>query len=979
MKKILLFAAICLSISAYSQPGDIPADLSEKLQDKRKLHDYMETIYNYYGFRLNEKLDSTRKANIDKSVLRALKQWNRWAYFMDSRTAPDGTLADVNSLWMQNDPRSREKTSAPLGTSSSTGSWSLIGPSNVHYGHGRIIGVGRMDRIAFHPTDPDTYFVTSGEGGVWKTSDGGSSYTCLTDNLPLIGASGIVVDYSNPSILYILSGNGDNNGRGLVGNSGFSHSCLGVYKSVDGGNSWQLAGELAVPGTYLGYQIVQSPTDPKVLLAATDDGVYRTENGGAGAWVRVTPKGTFHDVKFKPGSGSIAYCCGIVNKKMVFYYSLDGGMSWQPASFDFSIDKANRCSIGVSPDAPSKVYLICGPGNLAGGKYTGCFVSINNGINFTRINNGPTIFLKEDGTGSDQSRYDNCIAVKPTDASRIITGGLVVFRSTNGGLGFGAVTTYLDGVAFERDDHIHPDVHAVAYNPLNNKLYACSDGGVFVSNDDGTSWSRRYNGLAAAQIYHLAKLDGSNTQFMAGNQDNGIHTRYSDNGDFTQSVQGDGFDMDFFDNTNNRFFAVINTKVYKFFSEGLTNKELMDFAPAFLPAMSKHLTDDDMVFIGDPTLNRFYTYDLDGIDDISTDAIPASWCIRQALSNTSRIYTAGTNSVFSADSGQLYRTDDRINWTRLDNNPGFPDLTKLNTRITSIAIQPNDHQKIWVSFGGFFNATKVFFSSNGGDSWTNISGTLPNLPANSLAADKNGNIYAGTDNGVYFRGNGWADWKPFYNGLPRVPVTDLIITSDDRIFASTFGRSIWASPVYSDCPETLDISGKQEGQKFYEASVTVNSTGTSNQGAGTAVFYRAGDKVDLKEGFEAGNNSEVRIYNGPCGSGVPSSLKMPANEDDFTGFRQAAMPTANEMEFPYAYISNWLIQNGKIDFKIVQVSEGETKLILVSGDGKKIKELWKGNSIGKSRFSFDIPEINNRKCSVLLFYNNTLVHWQDLN
>lgn len=979
MKKILFFMVFIYSTCVFAQPATIPQALKMELSDKNSLQGIMETVYNYYGFKLGEALDSTIQSKIDRKVKRSLKQWNRWAYFMSSRTGPNGELVDINSMWQKNSTRDQEPIKNLQQSIASTGNWELVGPTNVHYGHQRQIGVGRMDRIVFHPTDADIYYVASGEGGLWRTTNGGSTYSCLTDHLPLMGVSGIVVDYNSPTTIYILTGNGDNAGCCNVGNSGYAHSSQGVFKSTDNGKNWKLTGQLTTPGKYVGYQLVQNPSNPSMLLAATSKGVFRTTDGGAN-WTRTSTNDVYHDVKFKPNDGSIAYCVGIVDDKMTFFYSTNNGASWMAANFDKSIDNANRCSIGVSPANDDKVCLICGPGSLPGGKYTGCFVSTDEGKNFKRKNNSPDIYYNSEDKSGDQSSYDNCIAVKPSDADIIITGGLVVFKSGNGGNSIGQITRYEDGIASERDDYIHPDVHAVAYNPLDNKLYACTDGGVYMSTNDGASWSRRFNGLATAQIFHMSKLDGSSTQFMFGNQDNGIHTRYSDNSDFTQSVGGDGFDMDFFDNTNNRFFGVVNSTVYKYYTEGLTDKELMNFAPNFFPSMAKHLSDDDLVFIGNPGKAQIHFYDLDGIDDITTYNIPASWYIRQAPSNTSRLYVAGEKSAFKAKGGKIHRYDGDGDWTRLDNKFGFPDMDTLNVRITCIAVHPTDHDRVWVSMGGFYDGLKVFYSNTGGLFWDNITGSLPNLPINSLVVDANGNLYAGGDDGVFYRGAGWADWKPFYNGLPRVPVTDLIITANNYVYASTFGRSAWRSELYSDCPTNLDISGTQNGQKFYEASGKISTTGKSMGGAGTEVFYRAGDRVDLKEGFEGGNASELKIYNGPCNSGIPTLFKRTNTGDlNLTSYRTALLPKENNMEFPFAYIRNWSKKETLVNFKIEIVKEGEVSLVLTNKEGTMNRALWRGSAVGKNLAPLNIPELMDQQCTVLLFHNDVLVHWQDLN
>ncbi|MGB5024785.1 MAG: hypothetical protein WBO44_05505, partial [Saprospiraceae bacterium] len=108
MKKILFFMVFIYSTCVFAQPATIPQALKMELSDKNSLQGIMETVYNYYGFKLGEALDSTIQSKIDRKVKRSLKQWNRWAYFMSSRTGPNGELVDINSMWQKNSTRDQE-------------------------------------------------------------------------------------------------------------------------------------------------------------------------------------------------------------------------------------------------------------------------------------------------------------------------------------------------------------------------------------------------------------------------------------------------------------------------------------------------------------------------------------------------------------------------------------------------------------------------------------------------------------------------------------------------------------------------------------------------------------------------------------------------------------------------------------------------------------------------------------------------------
>jgi len=165
----------------------------------------------------------------------------------------------------------------------------------------------------------------------------------------------------------------------------------------------------------------------------------------------------------------------------------------------------------------------------------------------------------------------------------------------------------------------------------------------------------------------------------------------------------------------------------------------------------------------------------------------------------------------------------------------------------------------------------VFYSSDGGTTWLNRSGSLPNVPVHCLAVDGTNNVYAGTDIGIYFRSASQNDWTPFYNGLPNVPVTDLIInTGASKIRAATFGRGIWQSDLFTPCPVAhLVTLFPVTGAALYEATQFVQISVPVIGGANTTLDLRAGDYVQFLPGFEAKTGVEVEGAIGPCSVGIP--------------------------------------------------------------------------------------------------------------
>ena len=162
------------------------------------------------------------------------------------------------------------------------GGWYFTGPSSTYLNNpdADLLGIGRVDRIAFHPTDPNIIYIGNPSGGVWKTSNGGSGWSCLTNSLPSIGISGIVVDHTNPNTIYVLTGDGDTYlENALVNLAGYLRLSAGVFVTHDGGVTWEATGALSGV-EYVGFDLVQHPTDPGMMFAATSDGIYKTTNSG---------------------------------------------------------------------------------------------------------------------------------------------------------------------------------------------------------------------------------------------------------------------------------------------------------------------------------------------------------------------------------------------------------------------------------------------------------------------------------------------------------------------------------------------------------------------------------------------------------------------------------------------------------------------------------------------------------------------------
>ena len=234
---------------------------------------------------------------------KGFKQFKRWEYYWETRLMPNGDFPQPDFIlneWLQYQ-KSNQQTE---NRSASVANWVSQGPTASPGGY---IGMGRINCIAFHPTNPNIFWVGAPAGGLWKTTNGGQTWSTNTDNLPVIGVSDIVLDPVNPNIMYIATGDGDRGSLwsitgGFVGDS----KSIGVLKSIDGGSTWQSTGlNWGIEQAKLIRRLIIHPTNPQILLAAATDGIWRTVDAGA-TWVK-EQNGYFMDIEFKPNDPSRIY------------------------------------------------------------------------------------------------------------------------------------------------------------------------------------------------------------------------------------------------------------------------------------------------------------------------------------------------------------------------------------------------------------------------------------------------------------------------------------------------------------------------------------------------------------------------------------------------------------------------------------------------------------------------------------------------
>jgi hypothetical protein len=695
------------------------------------------------------------------------KAFKRWEHFMTPRVTPvTGTWPEPDAVWqaMQESPQMfQQNQELP-------GSWTYIGNTSVPTGGG---GAGRINSVRALPGSTTTWFACAPGGGLWKTTNSGTSWSVVgTDFLASIGCSDVAIDPSNTNVMYLATGDGD---------AGDTYA-LGILKTTDGGLTWNTTGlNWNVTQTRTTNRILIHPTNSQIVIAATSNGIWRTIDGGTNWTQEIT--GDFKDLIFKPSDPATVYAC-----TDQFYVSTNTGDTFTNITTGLPTSaNTQRMALAVSAANNAYVYILAS-GNDSG--FLGVYRSINSGTSFTQMSSTPNLMgWSTDGSGTGgQGWYDLRIVADPANAEIVYTGGVNVYKSINGGTNWTLNGHWYGGGGAP---YVHADIHALYFVPGSSpsRLLCGNDGGVFSTTNGGTAWSDLSSNLAIGQQYKLGLAALNSNLVLTGWQDNG--TNLKNGAAHSRPLGGDGMECAI-DPTNSN---IMYGEIYY----GSISKSTNGGASWSNIVASGGVNEDEdgawvTPFVLGNTSGHIYvgkTRVYKSVDGGTT--FTASGAFGSGNCNDLVIAPSNNNILFASKGSSLFKS--------IDNGATFTAVSGLPSHyITDIAIHKTDANKVWVTFSNYTAGQKVYYSSNGGTSWTNISGSLPNLPANAVVFQplSNNGIYVGMDAGIYFRDDALGAWVPYITDLPNVEIYELEIhEATNTITAATYGRGLWRAPVYA--------------------------------------------------------------------------------------------------------------------------------------------------------------------------------------
>ena len=698
--------------------------------------------------------------------------FKRWEAYMVPRTYPSGVRPSPALVYNE---RNRISDLKQVKKVSGTANWVYAGntavPISNTYPEG---GDGRINRIRFYPGNSNIMYGCAPTGGLWKSIDGGAHWATNTDNLPDLATSDVAIDPKNPNIMYLLTGDGD-------GYNGFT---VGILRTIDGGNTWKPTGlsyTLAYSGKYYleGSQLLLNPDSTNLLYAATTFGLWKSSDSGA-SWKQIM----YDDIRsmnFLPNDPSIIYAGSYTGK---FYRSADYGNTFTQITAGLPDTGAARMSIGVSPADPARVYVLVEDSTTWG--FYGLYMSTDSGKTFVTQSTTPNIigYANDGSTPGGYGWYTLSIAVSPTNADSLFIGGVNVWRSTNKGVTW-ALDAQWTGTGAP---YVHADIHHITFLPgSSSTLFIGCDGGMFKSADKGVTWSDISNDLEIGELYSIGLSANTPGLSISGWQDNGCSLSQSP---WSQVAGGDG-EVCFIDYTNdlNLFASSQNGYLIASTDGGVTFNTTTNGITESGPWTTRWMQDPQnyyTLFAGfkNVWISTSFGGSWYAISSWGTSSITA---LQVAPSNDQYIYAAQSDSIFMT-------TNQGGTWTCINGT-----LPLSTVSISAIAVSASDPKHVWVTFSGYNAGQKVYESVNGGSTWKNVSGILPNLPVNCIVyhpGTHNG-VYVGTDLGVYYSDSITKGWVSYNTGLPNVMIDDIkIYPGTDTLVAATYGRGIWKTFTY---------------------------------------------------------------------------------------------------------------------------------------------------------------------------------------
>ncbi len=765
---------------AFGSPGGASESFSQRDDESRSIIERIKLYQQRHGIR--GELDSGQ-----------MLERTRWGY----------------ERWL-----AAEHHRATKGTTA--GGWVSLGPSN---------GAGRMTALAPHPLDEGTILAGAASGGVWKTTDDGLSWRPLTDGLADLSVGALAIAPSNPSVVYI--------GSGEAGLGSFFVPGIGLLRSDDGGETWFLPG----PGEIVAEQFFALSVDPRNedhVVAATEKGLFRTTDGGLSWDLRLSHPDLYGVTEVVRSAAdpnrlwSALWCFSSCPDPLArVMTSTDAGLTWTPAAGGLpdallNNPNVNRIALAVAPSDDRILYAALNTSRYTPqGPEAAIYRSSDGGSTWADTGD-PGAYLLFQGW------YDNAITIDPTDPDVVVAAGVWYVRSTDGGASWTTMDPIAAGDWMGTETLPHVDGHVFAWQ--GDSLWLGCDGGLWLSADKGSTWDGRNESLVTRQYYGLAIDPIRHDRVLGGTQDNKTNLRLGPGAeDWEWVLDGDGFDCAVNPLAPDLVYGTIyGTLVFRSTDGGFVWEDISPATGGDLRPFATPLVMDR------DTPWRLFT----GSSRVweSTDAGTTWRALGTAVTGGDwSIEVVRAIAITPADDTRLLIGKGSGLYTSPDAGASWR-VSPMTGYVNAVALSPLDPD---LAVAGLARTPagepQLVRTSDGGHTWHGADTGLPPFAVQALRWHPYDSdlVFAGTDVGLYRSTDGGLTWRPDGDGLPSASVHDLRIAEDgSRIVVASHGRGIWerrlADPVGEAPTVTLDgpeLAVIGEPVSFFAAAVDPDGDG----------------------------------------------------------------------------------------------------------------------------------------------------------
>lgn len=667
-------------------------------------------------------------------------------------------------------------------------SWEALGPKNIG---------GRTLCMAVNPLDTSEIWLGSASGGLWKTTTAGlgaNAWQHVETGFPVLGVGAIAMDPSNPNVLYVGTGevyNVENSAPNVAIRTTRGTYGIGILKTVDGGQTWTKCLDWGY-GQLRGVQEIRiNPLRPATVLAATTEGLLRSWDAGA-TWHTIHNKRMAVDLHYDPSDTTRIFVThGSLDDQDVsgVYRSLNSGASFAKLGAGLPATYSGKTLLAIAPSNPSIIFASVGEAFAQAGLYK----SVNGGNSWSKINS--------EDVCKYQGWYSHDIAVNPANPNTFVWVGIDAWKSVNGGTSVSQKTYWYKwdfgyvpaGGSEGPPDYVHADIHGVYYPTADpNKVYAVTDGGLFVSYDNGETWAGRNGGYQTQQFYANLGSSTTNPELAIGGMQDNSTAIYLGDPSWTRVLGGDGEcaavnpqnDQIMYGSSQYLNMYKSNDGGQSWFGIG---NEITGNA-AFNGPFEIAPSNPEIMYAGAQALWRSD----DGGDTWGqlTDIIADGDVILTIVihpENPDLVYLSTAPS--STSQARVYKVD--------ASDGSAMQLTGLPNRVCmDLVLHPEEPDVLFAVLAGF-NTQHVWRTTDAGLGWEAIDNGLPDVPTNSMVIDPaTSHFYVGNDLGVWHSANEGESWELYSAEAPNAMLAmHLSIAPGNKLRVATYGLGVWQTDL----------------------------------------------------------------------------------------------------------------------------------------------------------------------------------------